>query len=131
MDDKRYQVFISSTYVDLKEERQSVTQAVINVGCIPAGMELFPAADEEQFEFIKKVIDDCDYYVLIIAGRYGSLSTNGFSYTELEYDYAVSKNIKVIALIHDNPNDISMGKSETDPKLRERLHKFKEKVSQN
>lgn len=54
-------------------------------------MELFPAIDEDQFEFIKKVIDDCDYYLLIIGGRYGSLSDEGVSYTELEYQYAVSK----------------------------------------
>lgn len=45
--DKRYQVFISSTYVDLQEERQSVLQTLMEMDCIPAGMELFPAADEE------------------------------------------------------------------------------------
>jgi hypothetical protein len=72
--DKRYQVFISSTYADLQEERRRVIQTVIETDCIPAGMELFPAADEEQLEFIKRVIDDCDYYLLIIGGRYGSLS---------------------------------------------------------
>jgi hypothetical protein len=59
--DKRYQVFVSSTYADLKEERQRVIQALMEMDCIPAGMELFPAADQEQFEFIKRVIDDCDY----------------------------------------------------------------------
>lgn len=52
--DKRYQVFISSTYTDLKDERQNVTQALMEMDCIPAGMELFPAVDEEQWEFIKK-----------------------------------------------------------------------------
>ena len=61
--DKRYQVFISSTYTDLKEERRAVIQTVIEADCIPAGMELFPAADEEQLTFIKRVIDDCDYYL--------------------------------------------------------------------
>ena len=62
--EKRYQVFVSSTYTDLKEERRHVTQALMEMDCIPAGMELFPAADEEQWEFIKRVIDDCDYYLL-------------------------------------------------------------------
>ena len=61
--DKRFQVFVSSTYTDLKEERQLVIRAVMELDCIPAGMELFPAADEEQFEFIKRVINDCDYYL--------------------------------------------------------------------
>ena len=86
--DKRYQVFVSSTYADLKQERQHVIQALIEMDCIPAGMELFPAADEEQWEFIKKVIDDCDYYLLVIGGRYGSVTSEGISYTEKEFDYA-------------------------------------------
>ena len=47
--DKRYQVFISSTYQDLQDARQEVSQALLKTDCFPAGMELFPAADEEQF----------------------------------------------------------------------------------
>jgi hypothetical protein len=66
--EKRYQVFVSSTYADLKEERSRVIQTLMEMDCIPSGMELFPAADEEQWEFIKRVIDDCDYYLLIIGG---------------------------------------------------------------
>ncbi|MDO9305454.1 MAG: DUF4062 domain-containing protein [Sulfuricurvum sp.] len=127
--DKRYQVFISSTYADLKEERKSVIQTVMELDCIPAGMELFPATDEEQFEFIKRIIDDCDYYLLIIGGRYGSITEKGISYTEHEYDYAVSCGIKVIALLHENPDEIPLGKSEKDPILREQLQSFRDKVA--
>jgi hypothetical protein len=129
MTDKRYQVFVSSTYADLQEERRAVTQAVIEMDCIPAGMELFPAVDEDQFQFIKSVIDDCDYYLLIVGGRYGSTTAEGISYTEKEYDYAVSRGLKVIALIHSNPDEIPFGKSEKDPLLREKLEQFKKKVS--
>jgi hypothetical protein len=127
--DKRYQIFVSSTYADLKEERQKVIRTVMEMDCIPAGMELFPAADEEQFQFIKRVIDDCDYYLLIIGGRYGSIDETGISYTEKEYEYAVSIGLKVIALIHENPDEIPFGKSEKDPILRQRLEAFKRKVS--
>ncbi|MCC7092349.1 MAG: DUF4062 domain-containing protein, partial [Nitrosomonas sp.] len=125
---KRYQVFVSSTYADLKEERQCVIQALMEMDCIPAGMELFPAADEEQWLFIKKVIDDCDYYLLVIGGRYGSTTSDGISYTEKEFDYAVSIGLKVIALIHGEPDNIPFGKSEKDPDLRTRLENFKQKV---
>jgi hypothetical protein len=127
--DKRYQIFISSTYADLKEERRAVIQTIIELDCIPAGMELFPAADEEQLAFIKRVIDDCDYYLLIIGGRYGSVDESGISYTEQEYDYAVSRGLKVIALLHENPDEIPLGKSEKEPVLRERLQGFRDKVS--
>src|SRR6185503_5392570 len=110
--DKRYQVFVSSTYADLQHERQRVIQALMEMDCIPSGMELFPAADEEQLKFIKRVIDDCDYYLLIIGGRYGSVGADGVSYTEQEYEYAVSRGLKVIAVIHENPDEIPFGKSE-------------------
>lgn len=127
--DKRYQVFVSSTYTDLKEERQSVTQTLMEMDCIPAGMELFPATDEEQWTFIKSIIDDCDYYLLIIGGRYGSISSEGVSYTEKEYDYAVEKGIKVVALIHGSPGKLSMEKSESSEESREKLEDFRSKAS--
>ena len=127
--DKRYQVFVSSTYADLKEERRAVIQTIIEMDCIPAGMELFPAADEEQLKFIKRVIDDCDYYLLIIGGRYGSVGADGVSYTEQEYEYAVSRGLKVIAVIHENPDEIPFGKSEKDIELRKRLDAFRNKVT--
>jgi hypothetical protein len=117
--DKRYQVFVSSTYADLQDERRSVIQTLMEMDCIPAGMELFPAADEEQWEFIRRVIDDCDYYLLIIGGRYGSMTAEGISYTELEYDYAIRKGIKVIALLHGDPATLPFGKSEATPEARE------------
>src|SRR5918997_1770382 len=129
--EKRYQVFVSSTFADLREERQRVIQTLMEMDCIPSGMELFPAVDEEQWEFIKRLIDDCDYYLLIIGGRYGSTTPEGVSYTEKEYDYAIEKGIKVIALLHENPDEIPMKKSETDPELRGRLKAFRDKVSQN
>lgn len=66
--ERRHQVFISSTYEDLREERHAVMNALIGLGCMPAGMELFPAADDKQWSLIKEVIDDCDYYVLIVGG---------------------------------------------------------------
>jgi len=122
-------VFVSSTFSDLEDERADVIRTLLNMDCIPAGMELFPASDEEQFEYIKRVIDDCDYYLLIIGGRYGSISPSGLSYTELEYQYAVERGIKVVALIHSKPDQISMGKSETDSSMKEKLDAFRREVS--
>ena len=69
--------------------RQEVTHALLELDCIPSGMELFPAANEDQWSLIKRVIGDCDYYVLIIGGRYGSTDFEGISYTEKEYRYAL------------------------------------------
>jgi hypothetical protein len=126
--DKRYQVFVSSTYADLKEERRRVIQTLMEMDCIPAGMELLPAADEEQWKFIKRVLDDCDYYVLIIGGRYGSLTPEGISYAEREYDYAVERDLPVIAFVHEGPHEVLPGRSEGQPELRAKLDAFREKV---
>src|SRR5215813_10584151 len=98
--DKRYQVFVSSTYDDLREERQEVMQALLELDCIPAGMELFQAANQDQWTLIKRVIDDCDYYLVIIGGRYGSIGPDGSSYTQMEYEYALSQKKPVIAFLH-------------------------------
>ena len=129
--EKRYQVFVSSTYTDLQEERLKVMQTLMRLDCIPAGMELFPAIDTEQFEYIKRIIDDSDYYILIIGGRYGSLSEDGISYTEKEYDYAVSKKIPVMAFLHEDISKLTIEKSDIDQEKRDKLIAFRDKVSKN
>lgn len=89
---RRLQIFISSTYTDLKAERQAAVSAILKAGHIPAGMELFTAGDKSQMETIKQWIDESDAYMLILGGRYGSLEpSSGKSYTELEYDYAIEQ----------------------------------------
>lgn len=128
--EKRYQVFVSSTFTDLQEERQKVIQTIMELDCFPAGMELFPAADEEQWEFIRRVIDDCDYYLLLIGGRYGSVTEEGISYTEKEYDYAVERGMRVLAFLHEKPDEIPVGRSEIRPEAREKLEAFRGKVAQ-
>ena len=100
--EKRYQVFVSSTYQDLIEERIEVIQALLELDCIPVGMEYFPAADETQWDFIKRLIDESDYYVLIVAGKYGSVDEKGISYTQKEYEYALTKGVPTIAFLHSN-----------------------------
>lgn len=97
---KRLQVFISSTYLDLKEERQAAVSAILKSGHIPAGMELFTAGDRSQLEIIKRWIDESDVFMLILGGRYGSIeSTSGKSYTELEYDYALEIGKPLFAVV--------------------------------
>lgn len=123
--EKRYQVFVSSTFTDLEEERKEVIQALLELDCFPSGMELFPAADESQWEFIKKVIDDCDYYILILGGRYGSTGPDGLSYTEMEYRYAIEIGKPTIAFLHKNPENIVASKTESSDDGREKLREFR------
>lgn len=96
---KKYQVFVSSTYKDLIEDRQTAVEAILDAGHIPAGMELFKSG-KSQMETIYKWIDESDVYMLILGGRYGSIEPDsGKSYTHLEYEYALQKNMPVFAVV--------------------------------
>ena len=127
MQTTKYQIFISSTYEDLKEAREQIIKAALEMGHIPVGMEMFSAADEEQWRIIARQIDQSDYYVVIVAHRYGSV-VDGVSYTEKEYDYAVSQGIPVIGFIIDSTGAWPADRMETDTKKKRALDQFKAKV---
>jgi hypothetical protein len=128
---RRYQVFVSSTYTDLVDERAEVMQALLELDCMPAGMELFPAANDAQWEWIKRVIDGSDYYVVVVGGRYGSVSnTTGQSYTEMEYRYALEAGKPVVAFLHESPDRIEAGKTETTVAGRRKLAHFRQLLEQ-
>ena len=128
MDSKKYQIFVSSTYEDLKKERDQVIKAILEMGHIPVGMEMFSAADEQQWEIIKKQIDQSDYYVVIAAHRYGSMDGE-VSYTEKEYDYAVSKDIPVLGFVIDPEVDWPEKWKENNSTISRRLEAFKTKIT--
>ena len=125
----KYQIFISSTYDDLKDERGQVIKAILEMGHIPVGMEMFSAADEEQWKLITRQIDETDYYVVILGHRYGSM-LSGVSYTEKEYDYAISKGIPVYGFVVDSNVDPLAKHVDTDEAKVVALGKFKTKVKQ-
>ena len=128
---RRYQIFVSSTYDDLREERRHAIQALLESKCIPSGMELFPAASTSQWELIKHVIDDCDYYVVIVVGRYGSLTPDGkISYTEREFDYAAEIGKPIIAFCHEDIDQLQGIKLEKSDLGRARLEAFRNKALQ-
>lgn len=133
---KKLQVFVSSTYTDLIEERQATVQAILDAGHIPAGMELFKAG-KSQMKTIRKWIDESDVYMLILGGRYGSIEEDsGLSYTELEYRYALSKNMPVFAVVLEDSflftKAASVGKDAVFEKKNLKMYdSFKSFVKQN
>ena len=129
---KKYQIFVSSTYNDLKYERQVAIDTIMKLRHIPAGMELFSATGENQFEMITPVIYESDYYLLIIAGKYGTICEDtGLSYTEMEYDFAVQNHKRVIAFVNDDPDNLPLSDREVTDKMRRKLRKFRKKVMTN
>lgn len=129
--EKRYQIFISSTFTDLVDERREVLKGVLELRHMPAGMELFAAGDDAAWTLIKDVIDGSDYYVLIIGGRYGSRDSAGLGFTEKEYDHAVKKRKPVIALLHKSPDSLPRAKTETESASWKKLTPFRTKVEKS
>lgn len=130
--EKKYSFFISSTYEDLKQERDAVIHTVLTLGQFPVGMEMFSAVNMDQWNVIKKSIDSCDYYILIIGNKYGSIDEDsGLSYTEKEFDYAISQGIPVLAFIADDNINLSVSKVEQEAEKIIGLRKFKDKVKKS
>src|SRR5262245_55348005 len=93
-------VFVSSTFDDLHEERQSIVRVLNKMDCRPIGMELFGALDDEVWTGIEKKIAECDYFLVVVAGRYGSMGVDGVSFTEREYRLALNLGKPVLGFVH-------------------------------
>ncbi|ACT96615.1 DUF4062 domain-containing protein [Dyadobacter fermentans] len=135
---KKFQIFISSTYLDLQEERKNIANVIKKHNHIAVGMETFPAGPVQQWEMIKEMIDDCDYYVLIIGGRYGSISPpfdpddqREISYTQREYEYAYKQGIPIYTFFRQDIDKLPPEKRERNEKKRKMLKAFIEKVRNN
>ena len=132
---KRYQIFVSSTFEDLREARQKVIESLLKLRCLPAVMEFFVASDDDQWSLIQRVIDDSDYYIVIVAAKYGSMIQEGedagMSYTEKEYRYAKAKGIPIYGFVHKNPEKLPMEKCDESGDKRIKLNAFRELVMSN
>ncbi len=126
--ERRYQVFVSSTFEDLQEERKEVMESLLELDCIPSGMELFPASDDDAWTLIKRVIDNSDYYLVIVAGKYGSIGPDGKSYTQMEYEYALETSIPIIGFLHKTPGTLPADQTEPKPGTRKKLEEFQNLV---
>jgi len=125
----KQQVFVSSTYLDLKEARLEIIHGILKYDHIPVGMELFGAENDDIWRVIEKTIDKSDYYVVIIGDRYGSITgdinkEDTISYTEKEYDYALKQKITILPFIKEHR---SKDTDETDMH-RAKLDKFISKI---
>lgn len=100
---KKLQVFISSTYEDMKLERQKAVEAILAAGHIPAGMELFASENEKQWAVIQRWIRESDVFLILLGGRYGSIEpTSKKSYIHCEFEYALSKKKPIMSVVISN-----------------------------
>lgn len=136
MGQRKLQIFLSSTYEDLIDERLAAMEAILAAGHIPAAMEQFTPGDETAWEKIKRWIDESDAYILILGARYGSLEpASGKSYVHLEYDYALEQKKPFMSLvITDKGIDAKVarqGRGILEQKNEAKLRDFKELVTKS
>ncbi len=138
--DRRYQIFVSSTFNDLKSFRKEAIDVIWERGHIPIDMATFSAAHDTDRAVIERAIRKSQVYLLLLGHRYGTLVPGaGISYTELEYELAKKAGLYVIAL-RLNEADVNAGRSvldrtKDDDRLElqneEQLWDFHKRVSRN
>jgi hypothetical protein len=125
-----FNVFISSTYRDLKEEREKVIEVVDKV-CNAIGMEKFLPDEKSTLKVCLEYLEKCNIYIGIIGSSYGSIipedqlkevegenyeKYKGLSFTHYEFRKAGELGIPRAVFILDKETEI------------EELGKFKEEI---
>lgn len=111
----KYQIFVSSTYRDLMEERVKIFESLMSRHIyIPVGMENFEASNRPPWNLIKQRIDECDYMLVIVGDQAGSSGPEGIPFTEMEYDYARQKKIPVVALLKSDISPVASNPKEIE-----------------
>lgn len=126
-------IFVSSTYNDLALYRTEVEKQLVNLEQAVKGMEYFGSSSATPLEVCRNKIAESQLMVLLIGVSYGSIEpSTGKSYTELEYDYAVSINIPVLVYEADLSSSVlAIPFDAIDYDNKERLDLFKERINKS
>jgi hypothetical protein len=96
-------VFVSSTCYDLSQVRADLERSIADLGLDPVVSEsdAFPVNPNSTVveNCLRVVKDRSDIFVLIVGGRYGSLTDSGHSVTNLEYLEAKAKGIPIYVFV--------------------------------
>jgi hypothetical protein len=124
---KKYHIFIGSTLDDLKNERRLLPRIVMELGHIPVTADCFDRTNGNDQLLIRKNLEECDYYLALVAHK---ISLPGEkSFMETECAWAVKKGIPIIALIIDEKARWKAAKKEKDPEAVKKLEDFKKKLA--
>ncbi|MBL8528313.1 MAG: SUMF1/EgtB/PvdO family nonheme iron enzyme [Burkholderiales bacterium] len=126
-------VYVSSTYVDLVEHRKAVKVALERAQYDVECMEKYPAFDERPQDKCLEDVAQCDYYVLILALRYGFCppkdNPKKLSITQLEYERAVREGKPCFAFMLDGEHPWPPKWIDTRAlKLSSKIGKFRQQV---
>lgn len=93
-------IFVSSTFVDLREHRAALSRTIRRLGHVDVAMEYFVAEDSRPVDRCLRDAASCDLYVGIFARRYGFVPDGGErSVTELELRTARAAGIDCLCFL--------------------------------
>ncbi len=119
--DKRYQVFVIHSGLELYTERAVLSQALISHGFFPWELE---QRTSESMAIARRQIDEADYVILMLGNEYGELSSAGISYMHLEYIYAVSKQKPLMIIMRGDMLKDGYFDQHVQVKDQQKLHEF-------
>lgn len=92
-------VFICADPKDTAAILYTINRVVFQLGGLPVSFYFVPESGEYDWPLVRKAIDDCSVFLLLVGDSYGALSDSGESYIHREAVYAKSKNKKMVALL--------------------------------
>lgn len=118
---KIYTAFISSEFESLRDERKKVIDVLLDFRILPIGMEHFTVSTSGEFSDIQALIDESDFFIMLMGKNYGSCDGEGVSWTEREYEYAVLKNKPIVVILCDEliPNLDADSSTLTEQELKQ------------
>jgi hypothetical protein len=128
---KKYHVFISSTTDDLKNECHALCRIIFELGHIPVCMDSVDITEKTGWRIIKQNIAESDYFISLIAHRYGLLPEKlggKINSKEIEYAQAIRAGVPVLALIISDTARWKAAKKDGEQRLVTALKDFKEKL---
>ncbi len=108
-------IFISSTFKDLRPERQAVQDVLRRAALVPWGMELFASEPSAPLEVALRELELSDAVILIVGFKAGSLipENAGLTYTAAEFHRARDLGRPIFAFLHTEGGNWTNKETET------------------
>ena len=117
--------FISSTYRDLRTEREAAQAALREGESLPWGMEFFVSEPRRPLDVCLRELERCDAVILLVGARAGSLvpDGSGSTYTQAEIRHALQLGRPLFTFLQRRDGAFPNDHRTSDP-LHDKLEKF-------
>lgn len=123
----KMKIFVSSTYLDLINERNKAISTIDRIGQAIA-MEKWFAKAEAPKELVLNKLKEFNALILILGSKYGSINEDeGISITEIEYNTAKTLGLPVFVFIKSNSKG-NWKSEEKNEEVNKKINAFKNRL---